>query len=76
MTKQADEANNRQLSHTLAQIVAATAEIVDKEVKSMCKSTDELIHGIEEEVNKQPNIKDLIIFSSDISSQCFPVSTL
>ena len=72
----ADEANNGQLSHTLAQIVAATAEIVDKEVKSMCKSTDELIHGIEEEVNKQPNIKDLIIFSSDISPQCFPVSTL
>ena len=67
----ADEANNGQLSHTLAQIVAATAELVDKEVKSMCKSTDELIHGIEEEVNKQPNIKDLIIFSSDITAM-FP----
>ena len=61
--------------HTLAQIVAATAKLVDKEVKSICKSTDELIHGIKEAVNKQPNIKDLIIFS-DISPQCFPVSTL
>ena len=41
--------------------MVATAELVDKEVKSMCKSTDELIHGIEEAVNKQPNINDLII---------------
>ena len=56
--------------------MAATAELVDKEVKSICKSMDELIHGIVEAVNKQPNIKDLIIFSSDISPQCFPVSTL
>ena len=57
--------------HTLAQIVAATAKLVDKEVKSMCKSTDDLINGIEEEVNNQPNIKGLTIFSSYITAM-FP----
>ena len=51
--------------------MAATAKLVNKEVKFMCKSTDELIHGIEEEVNNQPNINDLIIFSSYITAM-FP----
>ena len=37
----------------------------------MCKSTDELIQGIEEEVNNQPDIKDLVIFSSYITAM-FP----
>ena len=62
----ADEANNQQLSQILAGIVTAVTEIMDKEIKSTCRSTEEMCHAIEE-VNKMTNIKDLVIFSTDVS---------
>ena len=42
-----DEANNTQLSNMLADIVNAISEVMDKEVKTVCRSTEEMINEIE-----------------------------
>ena len=62
----ADLANNQQLSQILVGIVTKVTEIMDKEIKSTCRSTEEMCHAIEE-VNKTTDIKDLVIFSTDVS---------
>ena len=63
----ADEANNSQLSQMLAGIVTAVTEITDKKFRSKCRSTEEMCHAIEE-VNKRTDIKNLVLFSTDISA--------
>ena len=63
----ADEANNSQLSQMLAGIVTAVTEITDKKFRSKCRSTEEMCHAIEE-VNKRTDIKNLVLFSTNISA--------
>ena len=51
----------------LAGIVTAVTEITDKKFRSKCPSTEEMCHAIEE-VNKRTDIKNLVLFSTDISA--------
>ena len=64
----ADEAKYALLSQMLAGIRRAVTEIViDKKIRSTCRSTEEMCHAIEE-VNKMTDIKNLIHFSTNISA--------
>ena len=67
----ADEANNQQLSQICADILMATSEIVDQELKTTCRSTEEMMHGLTEVNKKKDEITNLVLFSMDISGM-FP----
>ena len=63
----ADEANNQQLSQQCADIITNVTKILDPvKANAICRSTEEMCHAIEE-VNKRNDIKDLTVFSMDIS---------
>ena len=61
------EANNTQLSNMLAEIVNSISELMDKEIKTVCRSTEEMISEIEK-VNGRNDIKSLSILSTDVSA--------
>ena len=63
----ADEANNQQVSQICADICNNVTRIMDpKMANAVTRSTEEMCHGIGE-VNKRDDIKNLVIFSMDIS---------
>ena len=64
---QSDEANNAQLSDIIADIVNSISEVMDKEIKTVCRSTEEMISEIEK-VNERNDIKSLSILSTDVSA--------
>ena len=49
----------------------ATSEIMDKELKTTCRSTEEMAHGLTEVNKKKDVIKNLVLFSMDVSGM-FP----
>ena len=51
----------------LAGIVTAVTEIVDKKIRYMCQSTEDMCQAIKE-VNKMTDIKNLVLFSTNISA--------
>ena len=66
----ADEAPNAQLADTLAEIVNGIADRLDRKLKTVCRSTEEMIHMIEQ-VNGKRDVVDLVVFSTDIQAM-FP----
>ena len=66
----ADEANNDQLSWLLSGVVTAVSGLMDKDIGTVCRSTEEMLHAIDE-VNKRDDIKELTVFSTDVSNM-FP----
>ena len=61
----ASEAPNGQLSGILAEIVVAISREMDKEICTMCLSTEELLSDIDM-LNDRNDIKNLVIMSTDV----------
>ena len=61
----ASEAPNSQLSEILSEIVVALAHDMDKEIETMCLSTEEMLSEIDA-LNQRNDIKNLVIMSTDV----------
>ena len=58
---------NGPLSHILSEILNTMADQLDKVVGTECRSTEELVAGLEE-VNKRSDVKAPVVFSMDVRS--------
>ena len=67
----ASESNKSPLSDLLSEICRQLGDEMDVKIKTICLSTEELIGGIEREVNTQKDIKKLVVkmFPSLVASK-------
>ena len=62
-------AHNGQLGFMLAQVLDAAAEILAREHRTECNSTQDMIASIEDKVNRRDlNTRELVVFSTDVVS--------
>ena len=62
----ANEAPNAQLCHLLSTVVSAIAMTVDEELKTVCRSTEEMIHEIERVNATDDDNNDKVVISTDV----------
>ena len=63
----ADESNNQQLSDMCSTIVTGISNCIDKKLKTLCRSTEEMICELEG-VNNRNDVEDLVVLSTDIEA--------
>ena len=61
----ASEAPNGQLSEILAEVIMAMNNEMDKEIGTMCLSTEELLSEIDN-VNERSDMKNIVVLSTDV----------
>ena len=52
----------------LAKVLDAASEVLAKETKTECDSTQDMLATIEERINNNFNIEELVFFSTDVKS--------
>ena len=62
----ATEANNGALSDILAEVCTTLGDELDREVKTLCLSTEEMLVGIEMVNAKKEEIRKLVVLSMDV----------